>query len=87
MIPYLKEGNIDKLKSYIKVAIQEDMKSIQSGKYPVPIKYRNGSAQADIITSEYTPNELAVGKPFASKFLLSPGDTISNIDVEFLRIS
>lgn len=85
LIPYLKEGNIDKLKSYIKVAIQEDMKSIQSGKYPVPIKYRNGSAQADIITSEYTPNELAVGKPFASKFLLSPGDTISSIDVEFFK--
>lgn len=84
LIPILKSENVDKLKSYIKVAIQQDTKDITSGKYHIPIKYRKGNLQyADIISSEYSPNELAVAKPFASKFLLSQGDTIGDINVQF----
>ena len=71
------------LTPYIKDSIQKDLRSIADGFYPIPINFRVEDTYATILTSKYSPNEIAVDKPFADKFLLEVGDNLSDVNIDF----
>lgn len=86
VLAYVGSKNKDKLAKAVKLAIQEDMNLLQSGQFRVPLLYRGANEFVSTIAGEYSANELAVGKPWATKFLLEPGDTINDVNgVEFFK--
>lgn len=86
VVAYARSKNKDKLAKAVKLAIQEDMNLLQSGQFRVPLLYRGTDEFVPAMAGEYSANELAVGKPWATKFLLEPGDTISDVNgVEFFK--
>lgn len=73
-------SNEQKLRQYIEVAIQRDLSLISEGMFRIPIKYRSGeTAIAPMQNTQYTANEIALGKPWATKFMLEEGDSLGDI--------
>lgn len=68
-----------KLLSYIEVAIKNDLELLQQGKFRVPLAYRGSQEIVDVLNYKYTANQIALGKPWAEKFLLEKGDSVQDI--------
>ena len=68
---------------YIIEYIQYEMKNLSEGKFHIPRAYRSGEDAYAMVSSEYIPNELAVGKPWANKFMLEVGDNLADVNADF----
>ena len=68
---------------YIIEYIQYEMKNLSEGKFHIPRAYRSGEDAYAMVLSEYIPNELAVGKPWANKFMLEVGDNLADVNADF----
>ena len=54
--------------------------------FRVPIRYAEEENQlVNIEDKQYIANELVVGKPFATKFMLEVNDTLSDISVDYFK--
>lgn len=74
----------DEFKRYIQEYVQYDLANIREGRFHVPRRYRIADEYVHV-SAEYQPNELAVGKPWATKFLLEEGDNLADVNFEFFK--
>ena len=77
----------DTLRKYVNTIIQEDLNAVQDNNmFRVPIRYAEEENQlVNIEDKQYIANELVVGKPFATKFMLEVNDTLSDISVDYFK--
>ena len=75
----------DTLRKYVNTIIQEDLNAVKDNNmFRVPVRYAEVENQlVNIEDTQYIANELVVGKPFATKFMLEANDTLSDITVDY----
>lgn len=77
----------DTLRKYVNTIIQEDLNAVKDNNmFRVPVRYAEVENQlVNIEDKQYIANELVVGKPFATKFMLDKNDTLSDISVDYFK--
>lgn len=80
-------GNHKNIGLYINQMIQRDLDLLQDERvFHMPVQYRSGESLVPISsTIDYSPNEMMLGTPWATQFMLTKGDKLSDISVQFFE--